>query len=218
MKREEPNFYWDAFYRSWSNRFPSQFGALAATKLQEGIGVFEFGTGSGRDALHLARKTSVIAVDASAVAIDSNSAFAEQANLPNIVFAQMRLASSDAWHSEVDELMAAKSDISTWICYARFFLHAIPEDVEDSIIRLLANSKKFSGGMFEFRNSQDASTRKVHGEHYRRYIEHDGFREKILSGGFQISMETQGRGLAYYRGEDPFVSRFICRRSGDSLT
>ena len=48
--------------------------------------------------------------------------------------------------------------------------------------------------------------------HYRRFINQENFKNKVLKMGFKINYEKFSRGLAIKGNEDPKLMRFVLRR------
>ncbi len=98
--------------------------------------------------------------------------------------------------------------------YARFFLHSIPEDVQETLMGTVASVAR-SGDKFaaEFRTTGDADLAKVHTKHYRRFQDGWAFgnalREKY---GFDVEFEVEDTGFSPYKDEDPVLYRVVATK------
>ena len=94
--------------------------------------------------------------------------------------------------------------------YARFFLHAITEDDEDTLIDAL-NKGCLPGDIiaFEYRTLADQDTTKVAAPHFRRYISAAALDSKMEKSGFTKCYGIEGVGFAKYKSEDAIVARAI---------
>ncbi len=214
--REHPS-YWNDFYQrghAAAPRLPSQFAAFALgemltpdSPMGQIDGVIEFGCGNGRDSqLFAAHGLSVLGLDESIEAIG----LCRVAGLP----AHARFeccAARQAW--EAVEVFAEQH--SRVAVYARFFLHAISEEDEHSLLALLQATLPEGAPLFlEYRTTADADQHKIFGEsHYRRYLDHRATLARIAAAGFATVYEIEGRGFAKYREEDALVGRCIAIRN-----
>ncbi|MGQ0463765.1 MAG: methyltransferase domain-containing protein [Sporichthyaceae bacterium] len=98
--------------------------------------------------------------------------------------------------------------------YARFFLHSIPEDVQETLMTTVASVAR-SGDKFaaEFRTTADAELAKVHTKHYRRFQDGWAFgtalRERY---GFDVEFEVEDTGFSPYKDEDPVLYRVVATK------
>lgn len=98
--------------------------------------------------------------------------------------------------------------------YLRFFLHSIPEDVQDRLMQVIADVAR-PGDMLaaEFRTDKDEARSKTYGDHYRRFQNGPAFGRSLHQRyGFEILEEQEGTGLSVYGDEDPELYRVIARR------
>ena len=99
------------------------------------------------------------------------------------------------------------------VFYSRFFQHSITDDEENNFISSIS---KFScqGDLFffEFRLDKDLGTKKVFGNHFRRYESSRDFLEKFSKEKFNLKYSYEGFGVARFKNEDPYVGRFIFQK------
>lgn len=204
--------HWNTFYGRFRLSVPSQFCAMVAVGVHEGDQVVEFGCGNGRDAICFARYGArVLALDASEAAI--GKARSDNSSIPE---EHLHFMCADAGNSE-----NIRSIINNWrkidrksIFYARFFLHAIDEHRQNNLLRAIHELMTCRDQLFiEFRTVHDAAAHKEFGQHYRRYIDHDDFRDLLISYGFRVDYSVQGYGMAVFKGEDAHVARFVASRT-----
>jgi len=97
----------------------------------------------------------------------------------------------------------------------RFFLHSIDESQGDLFLDALSNALLQRDEIrSEYRSKEDEALPKVYGKgHYRRYIDTPVLLEKLNSRGFEVVYEITGLGMAKFKEDDPFVSRFIVKKN-----
>ena len=100
--------------------------------------------------------------------------------------------------------------------YCRFILHVIPEHLEDYVLINAHNVLK-EGGLFYIEARSNKGEVPVN-NHYRRLIDIDELRNKLIRLNFEIVFETETNGLSVYNNEDPILIRFIVRKSGEIRT
>lgn len=195
--------HWDEFYSGRYDFPPSQFAAFVAGELDGRCRIVDLGCGNGRDSQFFASLGhDVVGVDRSTVAIQRDSAENRFGNLTYLA--------ADAGELELGSLEASQLPLCV---YARFFWHAIDEDTEDRLLARLARDMPPGSRLFlEYRTLKDASTEKLFGEHYRRYVDHRALTGRLVEAGLMIDYEVEGRGMAKYRSEDPWIGRVAARR------
>lgn len=205
--------HWDRFYRSWHFTVPSQFAALVATELQAEHALLELGCGNGRDAVFFAGLGHTVhALDQSEEAINGNRERAQRLGLNRLAFHQAHAGDPGVIAAGLARVTAACPGLPVAV-YARFFFHAITGQEERAILMELGrNLPAASRCFFEFRSTRDASTHKVFGDHYRRYVDADAFLALCRDAGLDRVYEVTGQGLAKFRDEDPWVTRVILAR------
>lgn len=176
--------------------------------------IVEFGCGNGRDSIYFASHGyTVYGCDLSAEAISKNNEKAS--SMDNMEFCQGDVSEAADIQSIVDKARGTGSDAAVNInVYTRFFLHSIDKTQQEKFFTALSESLVSGDKMyFEYRCTMDASLDKVHGkDHYRRYVDTPEALRELEALGFAIEYEVTGRGMAKYKEEDPFVSRFIARK------
>jgi hypothetical protein len=175
--------HWERFYSGRHTLKPSPFARFIATQFN-GANIIELGCGNGRDSYFLGRTNRVVGVDSAFRPADRNGTRFVQKDVAEAV--------GDPYSYDV--------------LYARFFLHAIPEALEDKILA-------WNQGVLtaEFRSVGDEPLRQ---DHYRRLIDGERFLGKLLRLGYEIQRYEKGRGLAKFGEEDPLIIRVIARRAG----
>lgn len=204
--------YWDSFYaRRASNKqaplLPSQFAAFAASELGAADTVIEFGCGNGRDSeFFAAQNLNVLALDGSAEAIR----LCTERSDSGVRYVQK--AVGDA--KQIIEAFLQNRPLSGNIAvYARFFLHAITSDEQTEFFDLLMDVVPTGGlVLLEYRVTEDEAVEKEFGIHFRRFLKQDLVLKSLMSRGFEVEYEIQGRGFAKYLQEDAMVGRCIVRK------
>jgi len=205
--------YWNEFYKSNANLFPSQFCSLFLTEINQDVPIVEFGCGNGRDALFLAsRNHEVFAMDISQEAIARCEHEATSMGLKNISFFQGNISSCIDTKIMVE---MARSKYKEIAFYSRFVMHSIAENEELEFFKILSKVLNIGERIyFEFRSVEDASLNKIYGGHYRRFIDTRLFVKNLKENfGFSVKYSITGQGMAKYKNEDPFVSRVIIEKN-----
>ncbi len=204
------NFYAHTEYTSGSTFF-DQMVALDGVPGR----VIDLGCGDGRDSYAFAAAGfSVLGIDRSHVAVAHAGKKAEQLDHTEVA----RFVACDV--SDVERLRTTlKSEIDLAgdrpeLFYARFFLHSIPESVQEGLLcEIAALARADDWFAAEFRTDQDASAVKVHQKHYRRFQNGAEFGRRLSADfGFDPIHVEEGTGLSPYRGEDPHLYRIIANR------
>jgi len=207
--RDERGAYWDDYYArraTSARRLPSQFATFVAGELDRRHRVIELGCGDGRDAIFFASfGHEVVGVDASDTAIDVCRHVAEALGEP----ATFVVAHID----EPDLAARIRGEAGPRVVYARFFLHAITEAEEETLLDLAAGLTD-PGDLLavEYRTVRDSSGAKVTATHYRRFVLPAAFEARALGRGFDVTYTVEGFGFAKYRQDDAYVARTIFRR------
>jgi cyclopropane fatty-acyl-phospholipid synthase-like methyltransferase len=201
--------YWDQYYSKLTDTarpLPSQFAVFVASELQTPHRVVEFGCGNGRDSLFFSSNGHrVIGVDASDPAINRCVRLAETLG-----------ETADFLTSSIDDRdlvgKIGTSEGPTAI-YARFFLHAVTEEEEQSFFRC-ANTLTEGGDIMavEYRTVRDLSQAKTTVSHYRRFIDPVVFMLAAVDHGFHVRYAVEGFGYAKYMQDDAYVARCILVR------
>lgn len=214
--REE--VYWANFYARHELADGSSFFDAVSARDDVPSTVLDIGCGDGRDSFAFARRGSrVHGIDRSQVGIRHASQSATAAGLGDLLsFGAVDVADASHVRETIASLRSASGD-GPVLFYARFFLHSIPEDVQETVLQALADSA-IEGDMLavEFRTEADAETKKVYGGHYRRYQDGAAFGRDLRErfGFADVRLEIESAGLAPYKDEDPIVYRVLALRAG----
>ncbi len=210
---DSPSRYWNEFYASHSSglKKPSQFATFILGELDERSFICDVGCGTGKDALFFASHGHhVVGVDGSEEAVGFCNESAKSLSLDTRFFCSSVQSLSD---SPVLDDSVSLSAASPLVVYARFFLHAISEEDEDTLLEWVRNvsettsrSVKFAA---EFRTHRDATLPKSTSQHYRRFINPIDFMSKSVRNGFNVDYFVEGFGFAKYKNDDAHVARCI---------
>lgn len=203
--------YWNRYYGARTSpvpNIPSQFAAFVALEVAEDSTIVDIGCGSGRDSLFFAHAGfTVLGVDASSAAVSLCQRTAEERGASRASFL---CCSVDDPELSVRISAAAAGRI---VVYARFFLHAIPEEAELAFLQTAANLANLDLLAIEFRTDRDAQQTKVTDSHYRRFIPPLDFLSRAAKFGFSPVYFTEGFGYAKYRNDDAHIARVLMRRT-----
>ena len=197
--------YWNNFYKNKINMLPTQFAVFVANEYPEKNNVIDFGCGSGRDTLFLAKfYKKVIGIDASGEIIARNKKLKNSNK--NITFLLNDLSNENVL---VDLLNNELGQIENCIFYARFFIHAVDEDTENKLLNLYKICKNNNLLALEFRTSKDENLKKQFGNHYRRFIDLNNLIDKVQNLKLRVKYLVEGQGYAKYKVDDAYVARLI---------
>ena len=197
--------YWNNFYKNKINMLPTQFAVFVANEYPEKNNVIDFGCGSGRDTLFLAKfYKKVIGIDASSEIIARNKKLKNSNK--NITFLLNDLSKENVL---VDLLNNELGQIENCIFYARFFIHAVDEDTENKLLNLYKICKSNNLLALEFRTSKDENLKKQFGNHYRRFIDLNNLIDKVQNLKLRVKYLVEGQGYAKYKVDDAYVARLI---------
>lgn len=175
--------------------------------------ILEFGCGNGRDSFAFMHNgLPILAIDGSEIAIRDNIFHLES----NPCSAEVCFTAIDFSH--LDVLMEHYRETLTKVntVYSRFVLHAIPEKIEDDILKFVTNLLPSGSRMWhEFRTINDPlmkegktlSETERFTDHYRRFLDADRFREKLSDLGWEEIYFIESNGLAKYKEQNPVVAR-----------
>jgi tetratricopeptide (TPR) repeat protein/SAM-dependent methyltransferase len=209
---ERNRIYWRQFYRDHQIEGGSSFANFVFQRFPEPRQVIELGCGTGRDSVFLAgRGHRVVAADRSPEAIERGREARAHAAVDGLDFAVVDASDRAQLASFLTGIPAAAG--AELLVYLRFFLHSIPEAVEDIIFGALTDLLPAGFRVCaEFRTAEDERRAKVFGDHYRRYLDEEAFVTKLSERwGFEIEHLEAGTGLSPYQGEDPHLARVIAR-------
>ena len=204
--------YWNKYYLSKKKiNLPSNFAKFIKKKfLKKKDIVLDVATGNGRDSFFLRKHIKfVYGIDKSKVAIDVNSKKVDYLNLKNINFKNLGSQQIKSFKKKV-----------TFI-YARFFIHAISEKIENKFFNDLRKyfGKNVTVGL-EFRTTDDKLINKGikigknqrFYTHYRRFIELKKFEKKLEDKNFKIIYKKKGLNLSKTLKENPYLCRLIIKQ------
>ncbi len=93
--------------------------------------------------------------------------------------------------------------------YCRFVLHAVPEYIEDYILSNVRKVLKRQGKLFVETRSDKGNIKSGVNHHYRRLINFESLKQKLLNLNFRFLMLEESKGLSVYNQEDPMLIRII---------
>lgn len=208
--------HWNQFYRDQEPHRASRFAEFVADRFENKGAVVEFGCGSGRDAIYFAnRGWTAAACDRSPEGIArANDIMSKSGGLP-ARFGAVDAGSAEEIRGFLEAHADAYAEAAPFVVYMRFFLHAIDEKTQDLLLGTIASTVTRDFHLCaEFRTVEDRNMAKVHGQHYRRYIDHNALAERLTEKwSFEIQHIEAGQGLSPYDGEDPFLSRIVGYRA-----
>lgn len=203
--------HWKDYYKS--NTAPQNCSSFAEYVHKNIVdsnfqSVLDIGCGNGRDSFYFSNNNlDVTAIDYSMEAIESCK---NNDHLNKIKFYSGKI-------DDISELYSSKYDC----IYSRFVLHAMPLKEEKIVInesfQMLNDGGKF---YIECRSTEDPLFRK--GEvissnersegHYRRFIDFNELKSRLIDAGFDIEESIESNGLAIYKDDDPVVIRIIAKK------
>jgi SAM-dependent methyltransferase len=205
--------YWSNFYAHTEFDSGSTFFDLVNARDGLPATVVDLGCGDGRDSFAFARSgRAVFGVDRSEVGVAHATRKAVELSVPALTFEVCDVGDA-AVLADVFERARAAAAGGTVLYYARFFLHSIPEGVQETLLDVIRGQAR-PGDCFaaEFRTDRDEAAAKVHSGHYRRFQSGAEFGRRLRAQyGFNVLVEQEGNGLSPYQGEDPYLYRVIAR-------
>jgi hypothetical protein len=206
--------YWADFYFDHEYSTGSTFSQFIDARPDTPGTVVDLGCGDGRDACAFGTSgRTVLGLDQSVVGIEHAATHAERLGVADRVrFEVCDAADTEEVGRALDGLIEATP--GPVLFYLRFFLHAIPEEVQAGLMRAIADRAR-PGDLFaaEFRTDKDKGGTKVHTQHYRRYQSAAVFGEALtMQYGFAIKHEEENSGLSPYGEEDPILYRVVAER------
>ena len=215
---EQIDHYWQDFYSharaATVPQEPSDFASHCADLIVPGCLVIDIGTGTGRDALHFSRSGfPVLAVDAAPSAIDEVRAHARRDNL-TLRAECADAADLDACEAISQTIESHRADATSTAgvtVYSRFFLHSVPRDVQQSMLRWVAGA--LSPGeqvLLEYRT--DLLDHYVFGSHFRRAVAPEQVHDDAGAAGLSVVTSEVSRDFAPFKDERPNVGRTTLRR------
>lgn len=205
--------YWDEFYKkNYFVQKNSRFSEIINKRDYDcrKYLILELGCGSGEDSIYFSNQGfEVIAVDGSESIISLN----KYKNNNSIEFLCIDLSEKKNVEKLLKKVDAqAKSSNKELLIYNRFFLHSIPENVEDLLINSFKENLSIDYCIIsEFRTIEDQVLYKIFDNHYRRYVDANQLLQKLITNGFDIVYSEKGRGMSVYKDENPFLARIIVK-------
>jgi SAM-dependent methyltransferase len=213
--------YWTNFYaRHEFTSGSTFFDKVNAVSGLPGT-VLDIGSGDGRDSFAFAKAgRRAIGLDRSAVGVEHATKKSEQAGLSDFLSFTTCDVSDVASVRTAIKNARAQADGGAILFYLRFFLHSIPEDVQEGLMKALADSARPGDHLAaEFRTDEDEAKAKTYGKHYRRFQNGPAFGRSLSERfGFTVLEEQEGTGLSVYKDEDPVLYRVIARQGPAAST
>ena len=210
MARNKNISYWNNYYvlNNKKNK-ESNFAKFIKKKfLKKNDILLDVASGDGRDTFFFSKFAKyVYGIDKSKAVIKLNNIKIKKSNAKNIKFKDLS--------SEQIKYFKNKN-IS--LIYARFFIHAITEKVEDKFFKDLSKYfKKNTKLALEFRTTKDNLIKKGKKisnneritSHYRRFININNFEKKIKDNNFKIIYKKSGINMSKTKYENPHLARLI---------
>jgi hypothetical protein len=207
--------YWANFYAHTEYNSGSSFCELIDARPDTPDTVIDLGCGDGRDSCWFGKSgRQVIGLDRSHIGVRHAAKKAESLGLAGrVTFRACDVSvTSDLRAALLDAI--ARGEGAPVLFYLRFFLHAVPAEVQETLMAVITECSR-PGDMFaaEFRSEADETREKTHTKHYRRFQNGPAFGVALHERhGFLVLDEIEGTGLAPYGEEDPVIYRVIARR------
>jgi tellurite methyltransferase len=176
------------------------------------VAVVEIGCGNGRDASFFAAQgRSVFAVDRSPAAIRlvNEMAYRECLQHLHAVAVGVEELANSLKSRDVRSLLGDR-EVAV---YARFFLHVIVADAQETFFDWLrAFLREGEHCFLEYRAADLSANEYEFGAHYRRPISSDDLAMYCTSAGFEVVSSAESCEFAPYREERPLVGRTVVRK------
>lgn len=203
--------YWADYYAHNGHSEGSSFAQFVQDRDDTPGTVVDIGCGDGRDSFHFGTAgRTVLALDRSDVGVAHARERAEGAGLADrMAFEVCDLGDAAGLRAVLD-----RTGDGPVLFYTRFVLHAITEDVQDTLLTVLGERAKPGDVLAaEFRTDKDAKLQKAHPKHYRRYQNAEAFLVDLRGRGWDVVYDIEDDGLAPWGEEDPVLCRVIARRT-----
>jgi len=206
--------FWNGFYpKGMVAREPSTFSRFLVDEeyVDTGSSVLDVACGNGRDTFFFHELgMRAVGIDASDEAIADNLAFAATRGLPADSFQVVDINNA--------ALMATFQTYDQ--VYARFFLHSLNEAEQSKFLDFALGLKPSAKLLLEFRTDKDPmflrSTKISETEgitdHYRRFINFEGFLSTLTGRGFEILYSREADGLSVRGDDNPFLGRIVAKK------
>ena len=212
--QQRSTVYWANFYARMEYTEGSTFFEFVNARPETPQVVFDIGCGDGRDSCAFGSAGRMVTgFDRSEVGVEHARAHVVEAKVDaRVSFEVCDVSDAERLGSLITERIGGSEEPVMF--YLRFFLHSIPEDVQEKLMGTIGDLARH-GDVFaaEFRTDEDEEKTKVHGKHYRRFQNGPAFGARLANDyGFTVLYEETGTGLSPYKGEDPVLYRVIARR------
>jgi len=208
--------YWANFYARTEYSTGSTFSEFVSNFEGAPTRIIDIGCGEGRDSCAFGSKGKrVLGLDQSQVGIEQATKHAANLGVADLVTFDICDVTDGERLRDVLTTFVGESQEPV-VYYLRFFLHAISEAAQETVLRAIDASAR-EGDYFaaEFRTDKDEKNTKVHQKHYRRFQNAETFRDSLVQQHqFEVRHEEEGTGLSPYKEEDPVLYRVIAVRRG----
>ncbi|MDF1606184.1 methyltransferase domain-containing protein [Nocardioides sp. YIM 152315] len=206
--------YWADYYAHNGHTEGSSFAQFVQDRHDTAGTVVDIGCGDGRDSFHFGSVgRTVVGLDRSDVGVAHARDRALGAGLgERVTFEVCDLGDAERLAAVLDATRGGDG-AGPVVHYTRFVLHAITEDVQETLLDVLGDTAR-PGDLLaaEFRTDKDAHRQKAHPKHYRRYQDAEAFVADLRRRGWELLYEVESDGLAPWGEEDPVLCRVIARR------
>lgn len=206
---DRDRIYWNKYYSNISEikAMPSDFAVTIEKELCPNAHILEVGCGNGRDSLYfLSKGHNITAVDGSDTAI--NRLCEITVDNKNALFVCDNFVKCDVLYQRKYDCI-----------YSRFTLHAITGEQEDEMLSKIKDALAKDGLLcIEARTIHDDIYGKgkevgynsyYYNNHFRRFIDVDEFKEKLISFGFKIITLEESVGFSKTEKSDPMLMRCV---------
>ena len=214
-KSIETSNFWENHYSFFDEYKPSDFAKKFASRyVEDETNIIELGCGNGRDALYLIDLCmKYVGIDISKTGIQKALNKVQKENL----IGKSKFICADFTTMDFSEYANSKN-----LFYSRFTFHSITYQQQETLI---SNFLKLPADknilIFEARTIHDefygigeeVEKNAYVSDHFRRFIDPLEVR-KILQENFEILEWQEGKDLATYKEENPYVLRVALRKIG----
>lgn len=184
--------YWTVYYKDKEMQNNSPFSEFCVEFIKHGGELLDICCGDGRDSMFFAGNN--LSVDAFDINNLDNAPFNfKQIDLTN-------KAHSFSYQKQFDDV------------YCRSVLHAVTEDIEDYIL-INSNNVLKNNGLLFIEARSDKGTMPDNG-HYRRLIDYELIKKKLIYLGFEIVYCIEGVNLSKTEFENPVLFRIVAKKIG----
>jgi len=207
----DDNKYWMNYYDK--NKIPneeSSFARYIIEKLDKKLdkNIIDVGCGNGRDSIFFAKNNiNTVGVD---FCLDEIKFLNAKYKADNLNFQVMDMANMGEFNFRIDYI------------YTRLSLHSINEKDEDSFLKWVYDSLINNGYLFlEARSDKDKmltqgvkiSNNENYTDHYRRYLNYEQTKNKLINLKFDIVESTESDNLSVVGDDNPYLIRIIaCKK------